>query len=246
MRRGRQSGMTLIEVLIAVTLVSLLSVAMLFAIRAGLSAMDASQRRFSANRRAMSAQRILAQQVAGFLPVRARCGASQVSEGGGLQPFFQGAPGVTRFVTRYSLEGAARGLPQVVELFVIPGEDGRGFRLVVNEIPYTGPSGAGFLCLPPGPDPATGANVVRFPLPQATPRSFVLADKLAYCRFFYLLSIEPEPDRWVPVWVRQDLWPRAIRVEMAPLDADPVRIPPLTFTGLIRPNRMVEEPYAAF
>ncbi len=244
MRRNRQSGMTLIEVLIAVTLVSLLSVGMLFAIRAGLSAMDASQRRFSANRRAMSAQRILEQQVAGFLPVRARCGASPVSEGGGLEPFFQGAPGVTRFVTRYSLDGASRGVPQVVELFVTPGEEGRGVRLVVNEIPYTGPSGAGFLCLPPGPDPATGANVVRFPQPQAGPGSFVLADKLAYCRFLYLQSIEPEPDRWVPVWVRRDYWPRAIRIEMAPLEADPVRVPPMTFTGLIRPNRMVEEPYA--
>jgi hypothetical protein len=236
--------MTLIEVLIAVTLVSLLSVGMLFAIRAGLSALDASQRRFSANRRAISAQRILEQQVAGFLPVRARCGASPVSEGGTLQPFFQGAPGVTRFVTRFSIEGASRGMPQIVELFVIPGEGGRGVRLAVNETPYTGPTGAGFLCQPPGPDPATGAIVVRFPPPQAGPRSFVLADKLAYCRFLFLQSIEPEPDHWVPVWVRRDVWPRAIRIEMAPLEADPVRVPPLTFTGLIRPNRMVEEPYA--
>lgn len=243
MSRSRQSGMTLIEVLIAVTLVSLLSVGMLFAIRAGLSAMDASQRRFSANRRAMSAQRILAQQVAGFLPVRARCGASPVTQGGPLQPFFQGAPQVTRFVTRFSLDGASRGMPQIVELFVIPGQEGRGVRLVVNELPYNGPAGAGFLCLPPGPDPVTGVAGVRFPPPQASPRSFVLADKLAYCRFLYLQSIEPEPDRWVPAWIRPDYWPRAIRIEMAPLEADSVRIPPMTFTGLIRPNRMVEEPY---
>jgi hypothetical protein len=33
---------------------------------------------------------------------------------------------------------------------------------------------------------------------------------------------------------------------MATLEADPVRIPPMTFTGLIRPNRMVEEPYGLF
>lgn len=243
MMRRRQRGMTLIEVLIAVTLVSLLSVGMLFAIRAGLSAMDASQRRFAANRRALTAQQVLAQQVAGFLPVRARCGASPVSEGGALQPFFQGTPAVARFVTRFSLDGASRGWPQMVELFVIPGEDGRGVRLVVNETPYTGPSGAGFFCLPPGPDPLTGAVAVRFPAPQAGPRSFVLADKLAWCRFVYLMAIDQELERWVPVWVRPDYWPRAIRVEMAPLDTDPVRIPPMTFTGMIRPNRMVEEPY---
>jgi prepilin-type N-terminal cleavage/methylation domain-containing protein len=244
MRRRSQSGMTLIEVLIAVTLVSLLSVAMLFALRAGISAMDASQRRLTANRRATSAQRILAQQVAGFLPVRAKCGASPVSEGGQLEPFFQGTPSVLRFVTTYSLEGASRGMPQVVELFVIPGREGQGVRLVVNEIPYTGPAGAGFLCLPPGPDPITGANMVRFPLPQPGPRSFVLADNLAACRFLYLQSIEPEPDRWVPLWVRPDYWPAAIRIEMMPREMDPVRVPPMTFTGRIRPNRAVQEQYA--
>ncbi|MBI4892381.1 MAG: prepilin-type N-terminal cleavage/methylation domain-containing protein [Acidobacteria bacterium] len=244
MKRRSQSGMTLIEVLIAITLVSLLSVAMLFAIRSGISAMDASQRRMASNRRAVSAQRILSQQVAGFLPVKAKCGASVVSEGGGLFPFFQGTPSVMRFVTTYSLDGAGRGFPQVVELFILPGENGAGFRLVVNEIPYTGPAGAGFLCLPPQPDPVTGLSLVRFPDPQPSPRTFILADKLAFCRFLYLQAIEPEPDHWVPVWTKLDFWPRAIRVEMAPLERDASRIPPMTFTGLIRPNRMVHEQYA--
>lgn len=243
MRRSSQSGMTLVEVLIAVTLVSLLSVGMLFAIRAGLSAMEASQRRISANRRAVSAQRILQQQVAGFLQVKARCGASPVAEGGTPEPFFQGTPAVLRFVTTFSLEGGSRGMPQIAELFVIPGVEGRGVRLVVNETPYLGPSGAGFLCLPRGPDPFTGTAGIRFPPPQPGPRSFVLADQLAYCRFLFLESFETVPDRWVPVWTNADYWPRAIRVEMAPLEADPVRVPPMSFTGIVRPNRMVQEPY---
>jgi len=243
MRRRTQSGMTLVEVLIAVTLVSLLSVGMLFAIRAGLGAMEASNRRLSANRRSSSAQNILAQQVAGFLPVKARCGGTPVTEGGPPLPFFQGAPGVMRFVTTYSLEGASRGLPQVAVLFVIPGENGQGVRLVVNEMPYTGPAGAGFLCMPPVPDPQTGVSIIGFPPPEPGPRSFVLADKLAVCRFLYLESIEPEPDRWVPLWVRTDHWPRAIRIEMIPLEMEPVRLPPMTFTGRIRPNRMNREPY---
>ncbi|MBI5280704.1 MAG: prepilin-type N-terminal cleavage/methylation domain-containing protein [Candidatus Solibacter usitatus] len=245
MKRRFDLGMTLIEVLIAVTLVSLLSVGMLFAIRAGLTAMDASSRRLGANRRSSTAQRVLEQQVAGFLPVLARCGSSPMGGGEALSPFFQGTPGVMRFVTRYSLQGASRGMPQIVELFVIPAAESQGVRLVVNEIPYTGPAGAGFLCAP-GPDPETGAETPRFAPPRPSPQSFVLADKLRYCRFVYLESVEPEPERWLPLWRRADRWPRAIRIEMAPVEADLTRIPPMTFTGLIRPDRQPKEPYALY
>jgi prepilin-type N-terminal cleavage/methylation domain-containing protein len=244
MRRRRQSGLTLVEVLIAVSLVSLLAVGMLFAIRAGLTAMESSNRRMVANRRAGSAQNILQAQVAGFLPVLAKCGGTPMEGSGGTAaPFFQGLPGVTRFVTTYSLQGASRGMPQVVELFVIPGEEGRGVRLVVNETPFHGPVGAGFLCGPPAPDPVTGANLPQFPPPRPSPRSFVLADKLAYCRFSYLQDIEPAPEMWVPAWTRTDRWTKAIRIEMAPLEADAARVAPMTFTGRIRPNRVPFELY---
>ena len=57
-----------------------------------------------------------------------------------------------------------------------PGAEGRGVRLVVNEIPYQGPQAAGRLCLGPG----------KFFPATAGPNSFVLADKLAFCRFTYL------------------------------------------------------------
>lgn len=235
--------MTLIEVLIAVSLLSLLSVGMLFSIRAGLTAMESSNRRIVANRRAVGAHRILEQQVAGFLPVLAKCGSNAMGASGAPVPYFQGSPGVMRFVTTYSLQGAARGVPQMVEIFVIPGQDGQGVRLVVNETPYTGPVGAGFLCGPVRGDPEAGVALPVFPPVQASPLSFVLADRLRGCRFFYLESIEPSPEKWVPRWTRMDLWPKAVRIEMAPLELDASKVPPLTFTGLIRPNRMPQENY---
>ena len=243
MTRRRQAGMTLIEVLIAVTLLSLLSLGMLFSIRAGLIAMESSNRRIVANRRAVGAHRILEQQVAGFLPVMAKCGSNPMGATGAPVPYFQGSPAVMRFVTTYSLQGAARGLPQMVEIFVIPGQDAQGVRLVVNETPYNGPVGAGFLCGPAMVDPEAGVPLTVFPPVQASPLSFVLADRLAGCRFFYLESIEPTPEKWVARWVRSDYWPKAIRIEMAALEPDPSKVPPLTFTGLIRPNRMPQENY---
>ncbi|MGQ9916848.1 MAG: PulJ/GspJ family protein [Bryobacteraceae bacterium] len=241
MRRARQGGLTLIEVLIAVTLVGLLSAGGLYAIRAALSAMEATERRIASLRRAAEAQRILQQQIAGFLPVMARCGGSPVQEGGRPVMFFQGLPGVARFVTRYSIEGGARGRAQIVELFVAPRQEG-GVRLLVNEIPYTGPVGAGFLCAPPAPDELTGAFMPAFPPPRPGPRSFVLADRLAACRFLYLEDDTVNPQRWVEAWTRMDLWPAGVRVEMAPLDPTSGATAQ-TVTGLMRQNRLPGEFY---
>jgi len=222
--RSARRGMTLIEVLIAITLVALLSAGMLYAMRAGLAALESSSRRIDSLRRSAGAQRILHQQVAGLLPVM----------------FFQGLPAAARFVTTYSIQGGSRGRPQIVELFAAPRQEG-GVRLLVNEIPYTGPEGAGFFCLPPQPNPETGAVLPVFPPPQASPRSFVLADRLAWCRFLYLEDDLVNPPRWLPLWRRMDLWPAAIRIEMAGLEPAATALPPVTFTGLIRQNRLPGE-----
>jgi general secretion pathway protein J len=238
--RSARRGMTLIEVLIAITLVALLSAGMLYAMRAGLAALESSSRRIDSLRRSAGAQRILHQQVAGLLPVMARCGASPVQPGGMPVMFFQGLPAAARFVTTYSIQGGSRGRPQIVELFAAPRQEG-GVRLLVNEIPYTGPEGAGFFCLPPQPNPETGAVLPVFPPPQASPRSFVLADRLAWCRFLYLEDDLVNPPRWLPLWRRMDLWPAAIRIEMAGLEPAATALPPVTFTGLIRQNRLPGE-----
>lgn len=238
----RRAGITLIEMLIAITLVSLLSVAMLMAIRVGLNALDASGRRTATNRRAMGAQRILEQQVGGFLPVIADCGAA-VQPNGVKTAFFEGKPQVMRFVTAYSLDEAWRGVPRIVELFVIPAETGEGVRLVVNETPFTGSRGAGMMCMPPAPDALTGVTAPRFTPPQPGPGSFVLADKLAFCRFLYQertpLAL---PDKWTGAWAKLDQWPRAVRMEMAPLTVDESRVQPMTFTMPLRVTKYPMEP----
>src|SRR5205085_4277011 len=71
-----QAGLTLMEVLIAVSLLSLLSVGMLIAMRVGLSAMAKANARLIDDRRVAGAQRILEQEIAGFMPVKALCGGA--------------------------------------------------------------------------------------------------------------------------------------------------------------------------
>lgn len=225
----RQRGVTLIELLIAITLVSLLATGMLFAMRVGLSAMESTNRRIVTNRRMMGAQRILEQELGGFMPARAQCGQPSAAPQQAF-PFFQGQPGIMRFVSAYSMKTAWRGVPVIVELIAAPAGDGRGLRLLMNEIPYHGPVGAGYFCLPPAPDPSGGPPVVLFREPVTGPQTFVLADRLAVCRFFFEESAPGRPPAWLPAWQRTDIWPSAIRIEMIAAEPDATNVQPMPIT----------------
>jgi prepilin-type N-terminal cleavage/methylation domain-containing protein len=244
-----ESGVTLMEVLIAVSLLSLLSAGMLTAMRVGLDAMNRSNERLMANRRVAGVERILLEQVAGLMPVMAQCMVEPEAPRVRM-PFFQGEPQAMRFVSAYSLEEAWRGLPRVLEYLVIPRDDGVGVRLVVNEMVYTGPLGVGLLCLGRGPNPTLGAVAPRFRPVEAGPHSFVLADRLADCRFSYL-EAPPQgapptaPDLWRENWVA-DAWPLGVRIEMAPLDPDPARLQPVTITASVPLRRHPMIPYGDY
>jgi prepilin-type N-terminal cleavage/methylation domain-containing protein len=230
-----QSGMTLIEVMIAVALFGMLSVGILTALRVGINAMDRSNDRLMSNRRAAYAFRILESQLTGFMPEAA---AFQVTPQSPMQsmPFFQGQPASMRFISSYSLQDASRGMPQILEYQVIPGAE-RGVRLVVNERPYRGPASAGAFCLGYSFDPVANTRTPLFRPIQTSPESFVLADKLAYCRFlFEAPRLGAQPAGWVNRWVRPE-WPLAIRIEMGALDPDPSRLQPMTVTAAVHVNK---------
>ncbi len=237
MKRSR-SGVTLIEVLIAVSLLSLLSVGILLALRVGMSALDKANRKLMENRRIAGAQRILQQQLAGFIPVIALFAPAPDAPGVKI-PFFEGRPQSMRFVSGYSLGEAARGMPQILEFRVIPAEhEGAGVRLVVNEIVYTGPRSAGALCLGPGPDPELGVTTQRFVPVQTGPHSFVIADHLAFCRFSYLgLVPGTQLEDWLPAWIPLAKWPLGIRIEMASIKTDAGSLKPVTITAPVRVDR---------
>jgi hypothetical protein len=223
------AGITLLEVVIAVSLLSLLIVGMSTALRLGLNALSKTNTRLMANRRVTGSQQALQQQLEGFMPVIGLCGSAPGAPGGTKMPFFQGEPESMRFVSSYSLQEGARGFPRILEFQVVPGEGGKGVRLVLNENLYTGPASAGFFCLGGGP----GAFVFR-PI-EIGPRSFVLADRLAFCRFSYQ-SAPPTHVEWTPAW-KLPRWPGAIRIEMAPVDEEISRLRPVSVTARIHVNR---------
>ena len=222
--------MTLIELLISVTLVALLATGMVIALHVGVNALDKTNARLISNRRVTSVEKILEQQVADIIPVQARC-QGENQNAANMVPFFQGDPMEMRFVSSYSLQQAARGMPMILEYKVIPGEDGIGVRLVVNEHIYTGPFATGAYCAGLAPDPTGTLAPIYTPI-ETGPTSFVLADKLAFCRLSYrLVWMEGSTlmEGWFVHWTKK-LLPNAIRVEMAPLrpDAARVQLVPLT------------------
>ena len=127
-----ERGMTLVEILIAITLLSLLSTAVLVAMRLGFSTMDKTDTHLVHNRRVANTRRIIENEIAGFTYSIAR-----------FQPeprtridvsFAEWTPREMRFVTAYSLEGAWRGRLQIAVLGIIPGADNRGVH-VYGDVP---------------------------------------------------------------------------------------------------------------
>jgi len=188
-RRESRRGVTLIELLVAMTLFSLLSVAAFFSLRTGISTLDRTRAHVAQSRRQLGAQRAIERIFAGLVPVPAEYSRDRV------ELFFQGQPGQMRFCTMHSLAGGVRGAPTIVELALYQN------KLVVNEFPFLGPLSAG----------------ARIGPVLAGPRSFVLADNLPAAGGFFYLDRGPQenPDLWRREWPNGYL-PRAIRVDLGP------------------------------
>ena len=243
MTRARSTrGVTLIEMLIAVTLLSLLTLGMLMAMRVGLAAYSKTGDKLMENRRVTGAQRVLEDELMGLMPVTPPCmgapGAANLHFN-----FLQAEPQRMRMVSGFSLQEGWRGHPQILEFAVIPGKEGLGVRLVVNEIPYT-PTTAGKACVGTAPSPQLGVIVPLFAPIAAGPGSFVLADKLDFCRFSYYTGSGRDND---PIAWRSEAtgrgWPYGIRIEMAPLEFDPSRLQPVTVTAPLMLHRSLEVQY---
>jgi hypothetical protein len=205
--------------MIAITLAAAISTGILMAMRTGLLTLQKVNDRLASDRRVLSVQQILQHQLSNAMPVIGQCGDS------GPMFVFQGTDQTLHLVSSYSLTEGARGYPRVIELQVMPGD--QGLRLIANEAMYAGPQSVGPFCLGGGFQPG-----------RATPQSFVVADRLAYCRFSYK-DVDPQSPKgggWSAAWNKPVL-PYAVRVEMAPLAGDPAHLPLTTVTAQIHITR---------
>ena len=224
-----ERGVTLLEMMIAVSLVAMLSTGMMMALRTSVQAYEKTGKRLEENRRTMGSSQILFNQISSAMAVMALCPVNGGPPTG--TSFLSGSATQLRLVSSYSIAEGARGTPQVVQYDVVSGESGT-VRLVVRELIYTGPQ-------------STTAACTREAAGVRSTESYVLADRLAFCRFLYHepydlnAFIETE---WLPVWDRPFL-PAAIRVEMKAAAAPAGGLPAL---GLTVPLHVTRDPFAQY
>jgi prepilin-type N-terminal cleavage/methylation domain-containing protein len=240
--RRRDAGVTLIEMLVAVTLLSLLTVGMVMALRISLAAYSKTETKLMDNRRVMGAQRIVQQELEGMEPAFVLCGANVQGAPGVRAVLFQGTPESMWMVSTFSLRDGWRGQPQILQMFVTPGKE--GMMLVVNEYPYTGAFGAAQYCTGTFMVPNTITRLALMASVPAGPKTFVLADDLASVRFSYYTPATAmfDPPSWQPSWASKG-WPMAVRIEMVPTKPDPSRLEPITVTAPLHIRRDPEKVY---
>jgi prepilin-type N-terminal cleavage/methylation domain-containing protein len=236
--RRSQRGVTLLELMIAITLVAALSAGMLMAMRTSLDAYEKTSKRLEANRRVVKIQQILTDQLSGMMAIPLQCADLSNPSTAGSDASSAAAPSVPRvsfmagqqdrlrFVSSYSIAEGARGYPQIVEYRVNAAPNGEA-QLIVTERNYTGPASAAAYCNTDWPPPSPGMQTL------------VLADHLALLRFSYhppydLNTFLESP--WQPLWDKPAL-PAAIRIELSSAMADPGGLPLLSVTVPIRANR---------
>ncbi|MEO5923492.1 MAG: prepilin-type N-terminal cleavage/methylation domain-containing protein [Bryobacteraceae bacterium] len=223
----RQAGFTLIEMLIAISLVAVISAGLLTTMRNGLLTMQKTQQRLGENRRALGIQDFISRQIGGAMPVKGRCGAGDVFS---TRELFRGTDTAMLLVSNESMEEGSRGRPRIALYQVRENRDGT-VRLEVTEQPFVSPISAAPFC---------GLDLADIHSPANANPPFVLLDHLAYCRFVYRnLNLETLFGReMMDAWVRPYL-PHSIRIELAPAANSDVRMP---VGGITIPLRIGRDP----
>ena len=230
-RTDPRAGMTLIEILVAVTLLGLLSIGLVTALQVAAGAWSSSRNARGQDRRIANANSLLHAQFAGVTPVVPmilRPGLG-VPEG----PFFQGEPTSMRFVSSYSMTEGVRGGLQIVELQTSPGQEGT--RLILTQTPYQGPLSVGRFIVGVEPLPQPLSFHLLFTPLETRADSLIVADRLSEARFSYLRGPRGpnQPDAWVSVWDQPQQLPQAIRVDLQPLE-DVGRLRPVAIVSEVR------------
>jgi prepilin-type N-terminal cleavage/methylation domain-containing protein len=228
-RLRSNAGLTLIEILVAVTLLALLSAGMLAALSMSAGSWTQARERLTLDRRIATANQLLYAQFAAVTPVLMQPPAIS---GAPPAPFFHGEPKQMRFVSSYSLDAGPRGGLTIVELNVQNAKEGE--RLVLTQSPYHGPFSTGRYAT--GTE-RVGPGGLRILYSPVKPRSdsLIVADQLASCVFEY--QREPrtpsEPAEWLPFWGDPNQLPSAIRVRLTPAKQE-ARLQPVAITAEVR------------
>ena len=209
--RTTMGGFTLLELLVSMTIVSLLATTVLFGWRIAASAWEKASSHLQKSRTVLATSHLLQEQMASMLPYRATSST-------GSHLFFQGEPLIARFLSRYSLVGRASSGLYRIEYQVVDAEGGTK-QLLMNEAPVTSREELGALIQEPDPAAAISPQLRFIPF-QRWPQTVVLLAGVKDCRFeYYKTATGLDAGSWVPEWVgTMNELPRAMAIRITPSD----------------------------
>jgi prepilin-type N-terminal cleavage/methylation domain-containing protein len=186
------SGFTLLELLISMTIVSLLATTVLFGWRIAASAWEKASTHLERARTVTETSHLLEEQMAFMVSYQVRTPA------GSTELFFQGEPQTARFLSRYSLAGRSSSGLYRVEYQIADGPAATK-QLWMNEFPVR--SREELAPLFQGPDPASASRTMRFVPVERGPQTRLLLEGLTGCRFeYYKPAVATQPGAWMDHW----------------------------------------------
>ena len=202
-----EGGFTLLELLVSMTVVSLLSVTILFGWRIAAGAWGRANQLIEEQRRIAATHQLLEDQMAemfSYTPWLQR-GATTV--------FFQGERQTARFLSRYSLANRSRSGLYRIEYQIAEASDGT-HELLMNELPLWNPDDSGLLLVGAEQNPA--GPLLRFAPFERGPETRVLLEGLLDSHFEYYRPQGPAGSGgWVTEWIsRGNELPRAMAIRM--------------------------------
>jgi general secretion pathway protein J len=202
-RHPVDQGFTLLELLVAITLLGLLMAALFGSLRLGARVWETGEARLDASARVQIVQDFLRQRLAEALPLEAVVRAEDAPP----EPLFAGGIEAVRFANVLP-EHLGAGL-YLMELALAEDADGEGRRNLVlrwQPLDLGAPSAVG----------------------SAEPQERVLLDGVEGLELAYFGSIEPRlAPEWWPQWEGQDVLPGLVRVQVRFAAEDPRSWPEL-------------------
>lgn len=224
-RRAR-SGFTLLELLIAMTILSLLATTALFGWRIAASAWQKANSHLQESRAILETNQLLLEQMSSVVFYRA------LTASGASELFFQGEPQTARFVSRYSLTDRASSGLYRIEYQIVEQTDGTK-QLLLNEFPVRSRQELGALIV--DSETTSDGKVLIFAPFAHMARTRVLLEGLKECRFeYYEPPLPSKPGIWKERWIANTPeLPRSIAIRLVS-QTDSADLKPVSIVAAIR------------
>lgn len=206
--RAGDGGFTLLELLVAITLLGLLMAALFGGLRLGARVWETSETRLDAAARIQVVQDFVRQRLATALPLE----APLPEEGDGYRPLFLGEADAARFATLMP-EHLGTGVALMELALSESDEEEGGTDLVLRWRPFE-------------PYPGTAEDLQA--VPDVAPEERVLLERVEALELAYFGALGPdEPPDWWQAWQGQIELPQLVSLRVRFAEGDPRRWPEL-------------------